>query len=122
MEFTRENASEANAIVACSDTEVRLRGRAVAGPVIVTRAAVLDDWKPPAIDRLSIGDFEALLALDPEVVLLGTGARQRLAPPALYAAFAARGIGLEVMDNRAACRTYNVLLAESREVAIALTY
>jgi uncharacterized protein len=120
MEFTRENAGDANAIIGCSDTEVRLRSRAIAGPVIVTREAVLDGWRPPAVDALAIGDFEALLALQPEVVLLGTGARQRLPPPALYADFAARGIGLEVMDNRAACRTYNVLLGESRDVAVAL--
>ena len=53
-------------------------------------------------------------------MLLGTGVRQRLPPPALYAAFAARGIGLEVMDNRAACRTFNLLLSEFREVAVAL--
>jgi uncharacterized protein len=122
MEFTRENAEDANAIVGCTDTEVRLRDRAIAGPVIVTRDAVLDEWRPPAIDALSIADFEALLAMKPEVVLLGTGARQRLPPPALYADFAARGIGLEVMDNRAACRTYNVLLGELREVAVALIF
>jgi uncharacterized protein len=120
MEFTRENAGEANAIVGCTDTEVRLRARTIAGPVIVTRDAVLDGWQPPAIDALAIDDFGALLALKPEVVLLGTGARQRLPPAALYAAFAARGIGLEAMDNRAACRTYNLLLGEFRNVAVAL--
>ena len=120
MEFTRENAGEANAIVACTDTEVRLRDRVIAGPVIVTRDAVLDGWQPPAVHELSIADFAALLATKPEVVLLGTGTRQRLPPPELYADFAARGIGLEVMDNRAACRTYNVLLGEFRDVAVAL--
>lgn len=120
MEFTRENAGDANAIIGYTDTEVRLRGRAIAGAVIVTRDAVIESWRPPAIDALAIGDFDALLALAPEIVLLGTGARQCLPPPALYAEFAARGIGLEVMDNRAACRTYNVLLGEFRNVAVAL--
>jgi uncharacterized protein len=120
MEFIRENAADANAIVSCTVREVRLAGRTVAGSVIVSRDAVLEDWRPPDVDRLSIADFEALLALSPEVVLLGTGERQRMPPPSLYADFAARGIGLEVMDNRAACRTYNLLLGESREVAVAL--
>jgi uncharacterized protein len=120
MQFTRENADQANAIVACGDREVRLSGRTLAGSVIVTRDAVIDDWRPPDVTSLSIADFEALLALRPEVVLLGTGARQRLPAPALYADFAARGIGLEVMDNHAACRTYNVLLGEFRDVALAL--
>ncbi len=120
MEFTRETASEANAILACTDTEVRLRDRAYQGSVIVTRGQVIDGWRPPAIDALTIGDFESLLALGPEVVLLGTGSRQHLPRLELYADFAARGIGLEVMDNRAACRTYNVLLGEFRDVAVAL--
>ena len=120
MEFTRENATEAHAIVECSDREVRLPGRTIAGSVIVTRDAVLTDWRPPDVNRLSIAHFDALLALSPEVVLLGTGERQRMPPPALYAEFAARGIGLEAMDNRAACRTYNVLLGEFRDVAVAL--
>jgi uncharacterized protein len=120
MEFTRENANEANAIVACGDGEVRLNGRVVRGAAIVTRESVIDDWQPPAPEALSIADFRALLSLEPEVVLLGTGDRQRLPPAELYADFAARGIGLEVMDNRAACRTYNVLLPEFRDVAVAL--
>ena len=120
MQFTRENDGEANAIVACSEREVRLAARTIAGSVILTRDAVLPDWRPPDVDRLSIADFEPLLALSPEVVLLGTGSRQRLPPPSLYAEFAARGIGLEVMDNRAACRTYNLLLGEFRDVAVAL--
>lgn len=120
MQFTREDESEANAIVACTEREVRLRDRAYAASLIVTRSQVIEDWRPPPLPSLAIGDFEALLALAPEVVLLGTGERQRMPPPALYAAFAARGIGLEVMDNRAACRTYNVLLSEYRDVAVAL--
>jgi uncharacterized protein len=120
MQFTRENDGEANAILACSEREVRLAARTIAGSVILTRDAVLPDWRPPDVDRLSIADFDALLALSPEVVLLGTGSRQRIPPPSLYAEFAARGIGLEVMDNRAACRTYNVLLGEARDVAVAL--
>jgi uncharacterized protein len=120
MEFARDPATEANAIVACTPSEVRLRDRAYAASLIVTRTAVLDGWKPARAEALTIEDFDALLGLAPEVVLLGTGDRQRMPPPRLYADFAARGIGLEVMDNRAACRTYNVLLSEFREVAVAL--
>jgi len=120
MQFTRDSAGEANAILGCTDREVRLRDRAYAGSVIVTRDAVVPDWRPPEPEALTIADFGGLLALSPDVVLLGTGSRQRLPPPALYAEFAARGIGLEVMDNRAACRTYNVLLGEFRDVAVAL--
>lgn len=120
MQFTRENDGEANAILGCAGGELRLRDRSIRGSVIVTRETVLEGWQPPAPEALAIEDFADLLALRPEVVLLGTGERQQLPPPALYAAFAAHGIGLEVMDNRAACRTYNVLLGEYRDVAVAL--
>ena len=120
MEFTRENAGDAHAIVACAAGEIRLRDRVVQGSAIITREAVLEGWHPGAPESLTLADFERLLELSPEVVLLGTGDCQRMPPAELYAAFAARGIGLEVMDNRAACRTYNVLLGEYREVAVAL--
>jgi uncharacterized protein len=120
MELARDLSGEPNAIVACGHNEVRLRDRAFGSSVIVTRSRVIDGWRPASPDALTIGDFGELLDLEPEVVLLGTGDRQRLPSPALYAEFAARGIGLEVMDNRAACRTYNVLLSELREVAVAL--
>jgi uncharacterized protein len=120
MQFTREDSNEANAIVACAEGEVRLRDRAYTSSLIVTRAEILDGWKPAAADALSISDFGALIALKPEIVLLGTGNRQRIPPPALYAEFAARRIGFEVMDNRAACRTFNLLLSEYRDVAVAL--
>jgi uncharacterized protein len=120
MQFTRENAGEAHAILACASGEVRLRDRALRGSVIITRDAVLEGWQPPAPEELTLEDFARLLPLTPEVVLLGTGDRQRIPAPALYAGFAARGIGLEVMDNRAACRTYNLLLGEYRDVAVAL--
>ena len=120
MQFTRDPGTEPNAIVACSPGEVRLRDRVYTTSLIVTRTAVIDGWRPAAVDELSIDDFAELLALSPEVVLLGTGVRQRMPPPALYAAFASRRVGLEVMDNGAACRTYNLLLSEFREVAVAL--
>jgi uncharacterized protein len=120
MEFTRDTAAEANAILACTDQEVRLRDRSYRGSVIVTRDAVFADWHPPPPEALTIADFGQLLAHSPDVLLLGTGSRQKLPPPTLYADLAARGIGLEVMDNRAACRTYNLLLGEFREVAVAL--
>ena len=120
MEFHREPADESRAILACAAGEIRLPGRRFTASVILTAGAVVEGWRPPPVERMTIGDFQPALDARPDVLLLGTGASQRLPPPALYAAFAERGIGLEVMDNAAACRTYNVLLSEFREVALAL--
>lgn len=120
MHFELDPATEPNAIVGCAEGEVRLRGGRYASSLIVTRNRVIEGWQPASPDRLAIEDFSVLLEEPPEVLLLGTGATQRMPPPALFAALAARGIGLEAMDNRAACRTYNLLLSEYRNVAVAI--
>jgi uncharacterized protein len=120
MQFEHDPATEPNAIVGCADGEVRLKSATYTQSLIVTRDAVLDSWRPPPLEQLAVGDFALLFGNPPDVLLLGTGSKQCIPPPALFSAFAERGIGLEVMNNRAACRTYNVLLSEFRNVAVAL--
>ncbi|MCA1322558.1 Mth938-like domain-containing protein [Herbaspirillum sp. alder98] len=77
-------------------------------------------WPVRDFDALSAADFEQIDATRPDVVILGTGERQRFIHPKLIAALTARRIGVECMDNQAACRTYNILMAEGRKVALAL--
>lgn len=77
-------------------------------------------WAVQSYEALTAQDFEALLALRAEIVLLGTGERHRLPHPRLTAALARAGIGLEAMDSYAACRTYNILMGEGRRVLAAL--
>ncbi|MCC6209827.1 MAG: hypothetical protein IT513_02170 [Burkholderiales bacterium] len=79
-------------------------------------------WSAAAFDALTEADFEVFLGLGLEVLLLGTGARQRFPHPRLTRALAERRVGLETMDLRAACRTYNILMAEERRVAAALLF
>ena len=80
------------------------------------------DWTAPPVAELAPADFEALLQLDPpaEFLLLGTGARLAHPPRALREALEARGIGLEVMDSRAAARAWGLLRGEERWIAAAL--
>ena len=80
----------------------------------------VDPWSVTSFEGLAESDFESLRALDPEVVLLGTGARQRFPHPRLSRVLADARIGLEVMNTPAACRTYNILMAEGRKVVAAL--
>jgi len=77
-------------------------------------------WGVAAFDALGAPEFEFLANLAPEIVLLGTGSSLRFPHPSLSQSLAAAGIGLEVMDTPAACRTYNILMAEGRKVAAAL--
>lgn len=87
---------------------------------LVSSSGAVQAWACCRFEDLSEGDFAQLAALDPEVVLLGTGAHQRFVHPALTQTLALRQLGLDVMDTHAACRTYNVLAAEGRRVAVAL--
>jgi uncharacterized protein len=120
MQIDREPGISSNAITAYAKGEIRMRDRVYVASLIATRDVVIDDWKPAPVEELTIDEFAALLDLSPQVVILGTGQCQRMPPPELFAAFASRGIGLEVMGTGAACRTYNLLLSELREVALAL--
>ena len=79
------------------------------------RGAVLA-WEVPRFEALVASHFERIAALEPEVVILGSGDRLRFAPPALTVALIARRIGVECMDNAAAARTFNVLASEGRRV------
>jgi uncharacterized protein len=76
----------------------------------------VERWSPATFDVLEAADFEALLALKPEIVILGTGTHLRFPRPELTRALALAHVGFEAMDTKAACRTYNILLAEGRQV------
>ena len=87
--------------------------------MVVTPQAVME-WARGGFEALTAADFGFIGELKPEIVILGTGAAQRFPPPALARALAATGVGVEVMDSRAACRTYNILAAEGRKVVAAI--
>ena len=100
---------------------VTINGRRHDANVIVMPERILP-WSVAGFDALAEADFEVFLALDLEVLLLGTGARQRFPHPRLTQALARKRVGVEVMDLQAACRTYNILMAEERRVAAALLF
>ena len=81
---------------------------------------IAEDWKVQNFEALVEDNTEALAALKPELVLLGTGDVLRFPDPRLLVNLTHAGIGAEVMDTRAACRTYNILAEEGRNVAAAL--
>lgn len=99
---------------------VAVNGRRLTRSFLLTPQRLVDAWPPTSIDRLTADDLEAAAALGCPVVLLGSGTRQRFPAAGLLRPLLARGIGVEVMDTPAACRTYNILMAEGRAVAAAL--
>ena len=120
VQFTLEQGSPGNLIRGYSATELRIGTQRVDRSCIVTATRLITDWQPRTFADLVPAHLEAIFALAPELVLIGTGPVQRFADPALRAEFAHRRVGLEVMQLGAACRTFNVLLQEERRVAAAL--
>ena len=107
-------------ITSYGDNYVVVNDRRFDSSVIVTRERMIEEWDARGFDALTPRHFELLRELAPEIVLLGTGKTLRFPAPALSQALMNAGIGMEVMDTRAACRTYNILTSEGRRVAAAL--
>lgn len=112
--------SSGNVVRAYSDGVLRIGDRTFDVPVIISIDRVIDTWSPPAPELMTATDLGPAIELSPEVIILGTGVRQRFPPASLMSEVLGRGIGLEIMDTRAACRTYNILAGEYRRVVAAL--
>ncbi|MEK7810437.1 MAG: Mth938-like domain-containing protein [Pseudomonadota bacterium] len=99
---------------------VAVNGQRYQQPLVVLPEEVRSDWSATNFAMLETGHFDYFLALKPEVLLLGTGARQQFAHPDLYRELIRARISVEFMDTPAACRTYNILVAEDRKVVAAV--
>ena len=99
---------------------VAVNGQRHTRPIVVMAEQVREDWPTQDFDALTEAHFDYLLALKPEILLLGTGAQQRFPLPRLYRKLTEASIGVECMDTPAACRTYNILVSEDRRVAAAI--
>jgi uncharacterized protein len=110
-----------NAITGYGEGYVLVNGQRHESSLIVLPDRVLP-WEVSEFATITAQDFEKLKTLEPEILLLGTGPTQRFPHPRLTAPLAEAGIGVEVMDLKAACRTYNILVAEERKVAAALLF
>ena len=108
-----------NALTGHGPGFVLLNGQRIERSIVVAPEHVLREWAPD-FSALTENHFEQLLILRPELVLLGTGTVFRFPLPILTRSLVDAGIGVEVMDTQAACRTYTVLASEGRRVVAAL--
>jgi uncharacterized protein len=120
MKLSLDTAKTAHLITACTENSITIGQRHYTTGLIVTPDSIFENWRPAAVTGLTLQDFTRLDGVELEVLLLGTGQKQIFPPPVLWAEFAQRRIGLEVMNTAAACRTFNILLSEDRRVAVAL--
>ena len=120
MRFQLETGGQANLIRTYAAGRIVVNQESYSHSLIVLPQQIVADWGPQHFETLAPTHFDALAALNPEVVLLGTGQRQRFPRAELLTSLVTAGIGWEVMDTAAACRTYNILMGEGRNVAAAL--
>jgi uncharacterized protein len=120
MKLTDERPAGANVIRSYAPGELRVGELQLQRSCLISATTLVADWRPQSVAELSLADIEPLLALEPEIVVLGTGSRQQFPSPEWIAALLTKGIGCEVMETGAACRTYNVLMSEDRKVVAAL--
>jgi uncharacterized protein len=120
MHFAREDFSAELSIRAYAAGEITVGQHSYRNSLILSRQGVIADWRPQRHQELTEQDFEIIESLRPEIILLGTGSGLHFPPPGITARLLGEGIGVEVMDTAAACRTYNILLSEERQVVAAL--
>ncbi|MBS0431928.1 MAG: Mth938-like domain-containing protein [Proteobacteria bacterium] len=119
MELSLERPEDFLFIRRTDANAVTVVDRDITASFILARDRVIEDWNVSDVTAMTPEDANPILALKPDVVLLGSGARQRFPSQAALGAFLQRGIGVEVMDNAAAARTWNVLAGEHRNVVAA---
>ena len=120
LKLHQESNSALNTITSYGDGFVAVNLERHEGSVIIMPETPVAAWPVSSFEALTPQHFDALVEAAPEVVIFGSGERLRFPHPRLTAALAAHRIGVETMDFKAACRTYNILMAEGRKVAAAL--
>lgn len=116
MQLTLEPSDHAYVLRSADASSALVNERRLTSSFVIAPDALVEDWPVADMRGLGLPELEPLLALGPEVIVLGSGARQAFPPPATLAACLGRGIGLESMSNDAAARTYAVLAGEGRRV------
>ena len=119
MQLSQENPDFIYVLRGVSAEGVLVNQETLTASFLLGPNQLVQGWRPASVADLQPDDMAAVLALEPSLVLLGTGPRQRFPAPAVMAALLTRGIGIEVMDSAAAARTFNVLATEGRKVIAA---
>lgn len=121
MKFTLDTTSaDTNVIRAYGPGRINISDRLYKSSLVLAPDRVLDDWPPQHFEDITLEHLQVALDLQPEILVIGTGPALKFPEARITADIQSRGIGLEVLDTAAACRTYNVLVSENRKVTAAL--
>lgn len=120
MKISLESPEGRNLFTGYGDGYVDVNGARHHANVAVAADAITPGWTAGPLEAVTEDHIGRIAAAQPEIVILGSGAAFRFPHPSVLAPLYRAGIGVEVMDTRAACRTYNILLSEGRRVVAAL--
>ena len=120
MKLQSDPHSGANTITGYGDGYVEINQTPYAHAVLLSSDGAISAWPAQSFDSLESSHFAQMVELKPELILIGTGSKQRFPKPELLKSLILAKIGFEIMDSQAACRTYNILVSEGRQVLLAL--
>ena len=120
MKLQSDPHSGANTITGYGDGYIEINKIPYSHAVLLSSDGEILEWAIKSFEDLSPADFIQMATLKPELIIIGTGKRQRFPKPELLKTLIEAKIGFEVMDSQAACRTYNILVGEGRQVLLAL--
>ena len=120
MKLQSDPHSGANTITGYGDGYVEINQTPYAHAVLLSSDGAISEWPVQSFEGLEASHFTQMVDLNPELILIGTGSKQRFPRPELLKSLILAKIGFEIMDSQAACRTYNILVSEGRQVLLAL--
>lgn len=120
MKFAQDFQHEGYVITSYDCNSICINGKTFSSSLIIAAAKLETDWDIATVESLQANHMDQLLSFEPELIIIGTGNSLVFPDVEVYSAIIRQGIGIEFMDTGAACRTYNILLGEGRDVVAGL--
>jgi uncharacterized protein len=120
MKFAQDNQDEGYVITAYGENSISINGKSFKQSLIITRTKLNENWELSAVELLQADHINQILAFKPELIIIGTGDKLIFPAVEVYSGIIEHGIGVDFMDTRAACRTYNILMSEGRHIVAGL--
>ncbi len=120
MKFAQDSQEDGYVITAYDDNSVSINGKTFSQSLVVANTRLKENWDVSDIELLTQNHIETVLSFQPELIIIGTGNRLVFPAIEIYSGIIEYGIGVDFMDTGAACRTYNILMSEGRDVVAGL--
>ena len=120
MKFAQDSQEDGYVITAYDSSSITINGKMFSQSLVVANTQLNENWDIASIELLTPNHIDLVLSFKPELILIGTGSKLTFPAIEVYAGIIERGIGVDFMDTGAACRTYNILMSEGRDVVAGL--